>query len=177
MTEPSRAEEVQAELLRAERSLQAAQSLLAKDFLEDALSRAYYAILHAARAVLLAENVTVSSHRSVRRLVPPGTRAGRETRARSRRVSCRHQDLSHQEDRLLIPAPWRCYVPFFHCARQTQVITKCDHLNDEVPCECHTMPSPQKQSLLFSASTLKNVSPPLRPTLRPPPSGAHLSSQ
>jgi uncharacterized protein (UPF0332 family) len=68
MTEPSRAEEVQAELLRAERSLQAAQSLLAKDFLEDALSRAYYAILHAARAVLLAENVTVSSHRSVRRL-------------------------------------------------------------------------------------------------------------
>jgi uncharacterized protein (UPF0332 family) len=68
MTEPSRAEEVQAELLRAERSLQAAQSLLEKDFLEDALSRAYYAILHAARAVLLAENVNVSSHRSVRRL-------------------------------------------------------------------------------------------------------------
>lgn len=82
MTEPSRVEEVQAELLRAERSLQAAQSLLEKGFLEDALSRAYYAILHAARAVLLAENVNVSSHRSVRRLfglhlVKPGKVAAR----------------------------------------------------------------------------------------------------
>lgn len=36
--------------------------------MEDALSRAYYAILHAARAVLLAEGVSVSSHRAVRRL-------------------------------------------------------------------------------------------------------------
>ena len=68
MTEPSRAEEVQAELLRADKSFQAAQSLLEDDFLEDSLSRAYYAILHAARAVLLAAGVTVSSHRSVRRL-------------------------------------------------------------------------------------------------------------
>lgn len=68
MTEPSRAEEVQAELHRADKSLQAAQSLLEDDFLEDALSRAYYAILHAARAALLAEGVNVSSHRAVRRL-------------------------------------------------------------------------------------------------------------
>ncbi len=68
MTEPSRAEEVQAEFLRADKSLQAAQSLLEDDFLEDALSRAYYAILHAARAALLAEGVDVSSHRAVRRL-------------------------------------------------------------------------------------------------------------
>ena len=60
MTEPSRVEEVQAELLRAEKSLRAAQSLLDGNFLEDALSRAYYAILHAARAALLAEGVTVS---------------------------------------------------------------------------------------------------------------------
>lgn len=68
MTEPSRAEEVQAEFFRADKSLQAAQSLLEDDFLEDALSRAYYAILHAARAALLAEGVDVSSHRAVRRL-------------------------------------------------------------------------------------------------------------
>lgn len=68
MMEPSRTEEVHAELLRAETSLQAAQSLLRNNFLEDALSRAYYAILHAARAALLSEGVTVSSHRSVRRL-------------------------------------------------------------------------------------------------------------
>lgn len=68
MTEPSRLEEVQAELLRAEKSLAAARSLLRENFLEDALSRAYYSILHAARAVLLAEGVSVSSHRAVRRL-------------------------------------------------------------------------------------------------------------
>jgi len=68
MTGPSRDAEVQAELLRAEQSLRAAQSLLQDEFLADALSRAYYAILHAARAVLLAEGVNVSSHRAVRRL-------------------------------------------------------------------------------------------------------------
>ncbi len=68
MTEPSRLEEVQAELLRVEKSLAAARSLLRENFLEDALSRAYYSILHAARAVLLAEGVSVSSHRAVRRL-------------------------------------------------------------------------------------------------------------
>ena len=68
MTEPSHAEEVQAELLRAEKAQDAARSLLEDEFLEDALSRGYYAILHAARAVLLAEGVNVSSHRAVRRL-------------------------------------------------------------------------------------------------------------
>ena len=68
MMESSRPEEVQAELLRADKSLAAARSLLKDDFLEDALSRAYYSILHAARAVLLAEGVSVSSHRAVRRL-------------------------------------------------------------------------------------------------------------
>ena len=82
MTEPSRPEEVQAELFRADRSLAAARSLLNDDFLEDALSRAYYSILHAARAVLLAEGVSVSSHRAVRRLfghhlVKPGKLAVR----------------------------------------------------------------------------------------------------
>lgn len=68
MMDSSRAEEVQAELLRAKKSFDAARSLLANDFLEDAISRAYYSILHAARAVLLAEGVSVSSHRAVRRL-------------------------------------------------------------------------------------------------------------
>lgn len=53
MTEPSLLEEVQAELSRPDRSLQAARSLLDQNFLEDSLSRAYYAILHAARAACL----------------------------------------------------------------------------------------------------------------------------
>jgi uncharacterized protein (UPF0332 family) len=61
-------EEIKKEILRAGKSLKAAQLLFRDNLLEDALSRAYYAILHAARAVLLAEGVTVSSHRAVRRL-------------------------------------------------------------------------------------------------------------
>jgi uncharacterized protein (UPF0332 family) len=50
------------------KNLSARQSLLDGNFLEEVLSRAYYAILHTARAALLAEGVTVSSHRAVRRL-------------------------------------------------------------------------------------------------------------
>lgn len=61
-------EEIKAELLRAEKSLKAAHVLFEDGLLEDALSRAYYVILHAARAVLLAEGVRVKSHKAVRRL-------------------------------------------------------------------------------------------------------------
>lgn len=61
-------EEIQKELLRGEQALRASQLLLQQLLLQDALSRSYYAILHAARAALLAEGVTVTSHRGVRRL-------------------------------------------------------------------------------------------------------------
>ena len=61
-------EEIKKETIRAEKSLQAAHLLLRDNLLEDALSRAYYAILHAARALLLAEGVNVTSHRAIRRL-------------------------------------------------------------------------------------------------------------
>lgn len=37
-------------------------------FYEDAVSRAYYAVLHAAKAALLARNIITESHTSVRRL-------------------------------------------------------------------------------------------------------------
>jgi hypothetical protein len=68
MTTTPRREEIHNELLRAERSLQAAQLLLKERLLEDTLSRTYYAILHGARAALLAQGVNVGSHRAVRRL-------------------------------------------------------------------------------------------------------------
>lgn len=61
-------EEIKKELLRGEQALRAAQLLLQQHLLQDALSRSYYAILHAARAALLAAGVTVTSHRGVRRL-------------------------------------------------------------------------------------------------------------
>ena len=68
MTAPPPHEEIQKELLRGEQALRAAQLLLQQLLLQDALSRSYYAILHAARAALLAEGVAVTSHRGVRRL-------------------------------------------------------------------------------------------------------------
>jgi len=68
MTVPPPREEIQKELLRGEQALRAAQLLLQQLLLQDALSRSYYAILHAARAALLAEGVAVTSHRGVRRL-------------------------------------------------------------------------------------------------------------
>ena len=68
MTASLPVEEIKKEFHRAEKSLQSARLLLRDNLLEDALSLAYYAILHAARAVLLAEGVTVTSHRAVRRL-------------------------------------------------------------------------------------------------------------
>lgn len=61
-------EEIYKELERAEKSLKAADLLLKDGLLEDAISRAYYAILHAAKSALLVEGVNVESHRAVRRL-------------------------------------------------------------------------------------------------------------
>lgn len=69
MTASLPVEEIKKEYHRAEKSLQSARLLLRDSLLEDALSRAYYAILHATRAVLLAEGVNVTSHRAVRRLL------------------------------------------------------------------------------------------------------------
>lgn len=68
MTADSSEEEIKKEFERAEKSLKSAQVLLKDNLLEDAISRAYYAILHAAKAALLVESINVESHRAVRRL-------------------------------------------------------------------------------------------------------------
>lgn len=60
--------EIEAEMSRAELSLQAAELLCKNGLLADSLSRSYYAILHAARAALLTQSVRVSSHEAVKRL-------------------------------------------------------------------------------------------------------------
>jgi uncharacterized protein (UPF0332 family) len=46
----------------------AADLLLEAGFYEDAVSRAYYAVLHAAKAALLARDIVTESHTAVRRL-------------------------------------------------------------------------------------------------------------
>ena len=56
-----------AEWRRSVRALAAARLLAREGYAEDAVSRTYYAILHAAKAALLAHDVTVDSHAALRR--------------------------------------------------------------------------------------------------------------
>lgn len=64
---PVNREEVWKEVERGEKSLRAAKVLFKEGLLEDALSRAYYAVLHGARAALVFNNISVGSHGAVRR--------------------------------------------------------------------------------------------------------------
>ena len=59
---------VLAEWLRAFASLQAAANLTRDGLYADAISRAYYAILHAAKAGLHVHDVAAESHAAVRRM-------------------------------------------------------------------------------------------------------------
>src|SRR5437667_12766253 len=56
---------VRAELTRADEALRASHELLALGLLNDAVSRAYYAALHVARALLLTEGVDSQTHGGV----------------------------------------------------------------------------------------------------------------
>lgn len=56
------------ELARARKSLLAAEMLLKHELHEDAVSRAYYAVLHAAKSALATLDVFLGSHKSVRRM-------------------------------------------------------------------------------------------------------------
>ena len=56
------------EWVRATTTLRAAQLLLRERYHDDAVSRAYYVILHAAKAALLVHDIAAESHASVRRL-------------------------------------------------------------------------------------------------------------
>jgi len=60
--------QIQAEWRRALRAHGAAKTLLETGFYEDAVSRAYYAVLHAAKAALLTRDIAAESHAAVRRL-------------------------------------------------------------------------------------------------------------
>lgn len=65
----NRPDEIQVNLDRAESSLQAARLLIDTNFLDDAASRAYYAVFHAASALLLLENLSFNSHGGVLRAI------------------------------------------------------------------------------------------------------------
>ncbi len=59
---------VRAEWQRARQALGAAEVLRDTGYLADALSRAYYATLHAAKAALYVHDVATASHAAVRRM-------------------------------------------------------------------------------------------------------------
>lgn len=61
-------EEIKLEIERAKKSLLAATKLYDEELLEDAISRSYYATLHAAKAALLGKDIRVDSHDAVKRL-------------------------------------------------------------------------------------------------------------
>ena len=61
-------QEIHAELQRAHETVRAAQQLVSSGFIVDAISRAYYAVLHAAQAALLQRNIRAGSHRALRAL-------------------------------------------------------------------------------------------------------------
>jgi uncharacterized protein (UPF0332 family) len=59
---------VLAEWQRAVRSLRAAELLCREGYHEDAVSRAYYATLHGAKAALFVHDEATASHAAVRRM-------------------------------------------------------------------------------------------------------------
>lgn len=62
----SKKERAVKELARAKKALLAAKILLQKELFEDSVSRAYYAVLHAAKAALALSDIEVDTHDGVR---------------------------------------------------------------------------------------------------------------
>lgn len=58
-------EYVRQELKKAEQALKAAQNLLADGLYDDAVSRAYYAVFHSARAALKIKGIETVSHKGL----------------------------------------------------------------------------------------------------------------
>jgi len=56
------------EMKRARKALKASEALLDSELYEDAVSRAYYAVLHAARAALATQRQAPKTHRGVKQL-------------------------------------------------------------------------------------------------------------
>ena len=69
MTGENRADNIAAEWQRTQESLRAARVLLDAGLFNDAMSRAYYAVFHAATCLLLTQGIEARSHRGMIRLV------------------------------------------------------------------------------------------------------------
>jgi len=57
---------ITAQIEKSREKLDAAKTLLREGFIDDAISRAYYSMFHAASAVLLSEGMTVEGHSALK---------------------------------------------------------------------------------------------------------------
>ena len=64
--EPHIKELIIAQINKSGEKIEAAKTLLEDGYLDDAISRAYYSMFHAASAVLLSEGLTVKSHSALK---------------------------------------------------------------------------------------------------------------
>jgi hypothetical protein len=60
--DPKTVDLIRTQIRKSEEKLNAAKTLFREGFVDDAISRAYYAMFHGASAVLLSEGITVESH-------------------------------------------------------------------------------------------------------------------
>ena len=84
-----------AEWSRAHEALRAAETLTREHCYADAISRAYYAILHAAKAAVHIHDVAVASHAAVRQLDSIWFAPGRSNRS-GQRTSLRASMIASQ---------------------------------------------------------------------------------
>jgi len=64
----SKKDEANKELQRAKKALKSAQILLNSGLQEDSISRAYYSVLHAAKAALAVKGINADTHEGVKRM-------------------------------------------------------------------------------------------------------------
>jgi uncharacterized protein (UPF0332 family) len=64
--DPKNSDLIIVQIEKGKEKLGAAKALLREGFIDDAISRAYYCMFHAASAVLLAEGITVDSHSALK---------------------------------------------------------------------------------------------------------------
>ncbi|MBS3907683.1 MAG: HEPN domain-containing protein [Syntrophaceae bacterium] len=64
--EPKTKDLIVIQIEKSNEKLKAARVLLKEGFVDDAISRAYYSMFHAASAVLFAEGITVESHSALK---------------------------------------------------------------------------------------------------------------
>lgn len=69
MSEKGGGEEIRDHLILAEECLEEAKNLLSNGFYRGAVSRAYYSMYHAARALLLTRNIAPRKHAGVLRML------------------------------------------------------------------------------------------------------------